>query len=375
MTLSALGVAAVYAGSGSTGPFPLTDDDANPILFAENSEIVVSTFVDPDDTHPTTLAITTDYTLTGAGSATPGSVTLVAPLAAGKTILIKRATALTQTLDLLYGGDLSLENLETQLDKTMRLIQEQKEVGDRSLRFASTHPSIDPQTHIVPSPVAGKKLGWNSDATRLSNLDSPVVLSGSGAPAPSLGFDGDLYIDLTNSRLYGPKAGGIWASFVSILGGTGPQGIQGIPGPTGSGAGDVLGPATNADGDAAVFNGVNSKVIKSLGAAPERLGIMRAANPQAGANYTAVLADAGQVVEMTNAGANTFTIPPNASVAFVVGTYINVAQLGAGATTITPGGGVTIRNRSGLKTAGQYAMATLYKRGTDEWVAGGDLIP
>ncbi|HKZ96211.1 MAG TPA: DUF2793 domain-containing protein [Hyphomicrobiaceae bacterium] len=104
----------------------------------------------------------------------------------------------------------------------------------------------------------------------------------------------------------------------------------------------------------------------------EQLGVQRAINTQT-ASYTAVAGDAGKTVEMNVGSANTFTVPPNSSVAFAIGTYINVAQYGAGATTVTAGAGVTIRNRSGLKTAGQYALATLYKRGTDEWVAGGDL--
>lgn len=104
----------------------------------------------------------------------------------------------------------------------------------------------------------------------------------------------------------------------------------------------------------------------------EQLGVQRGVNTQTG-NYTAVLSDAGQTVEMNVGSANTFTVPPNASVAFETGTYLNVSQYGAGQTTITPGAGVTIRARNGLKTGGQYAMATLYKRGTNEWVAGGDL--
>jgi len=104
----------------------------------------------------------------------------------------------------------------------------------------------------------------------------------------------------------------------------------------------------------------------------ETLGTVRGLNTQT-TSYTAVLTDAGKVVEINNASANTFTIPPNSSVAFPIGTYINIAQYGAGATTITPGVGVTIRNRAGLKLGGQYGIATLYKRSTDEWVAAGDL--
>lgn len=375
MTLSALGVVAVYAGSGSAGPFSLTDAGANPILFEQNSEIIVTRYDVGDANAPVFLVNLTDFSVTGAGSATPGAVTLTVPLAVGKILTIQRSTALTQTLDLVFGGDLSLETLERQLDKSMRIMQELREEASRSLVFFPKDLPANFRTRIVPAPVAGKKLAWNATADRLVNADSPAILSGAGAPAPALGLDGDFYFDLTNSRLYGPKAGGVWGAGISLIGGIGPQGIQGIPGPTGSGTGDVLGPVVSADGDVPLWNGVNSKTLKTAGWAPERVGVQRGVNAQAGANYTTVLADAGQTVEMTNAGANTLTIPLNATVAYVVGTYINFAQLGTGQTTITPTGGVTLRNRGGLKTAGQYAVGTLYKRGTDEWVVGGDLTP
>ena len=61
-------------------------------------------------------------------------------------------------------------------------------------------------------------------------------------------------------------------------------------------------------------------------------------------SYTAVLSDAQKVVEMNVAGANTFTLPPNSAVAYPIGTVIEVFQLGAGQTTITPGAGVTLRS-------------------------------
>ncbi len=90
-------------------------------------------------------------------------------------------------------------------------------------------------------------------------------------------------------------------------------------------------------------------------------------------SHTLVLADAGKTVEMNVGSANNLTVPPNSSVAFPTGTFINVTQYGAGATTIVAGSGVTIRNRNGLVLGGQYAVATLYKRGANEWLAGGDL--
>jgi hypothetical protein len=92
------------------------------------------------------------------------------------------------------------------------------------------------------------------------------------------------------------------------------------------------------------------------------------------ASYTAVLTDDGKLVTMSNASANNFTVPPNSSVAFGIGTQINIAQLGAGQTTLVAGAGVTI-NSAGtkLKLKEQYAVATVVKTGTDEWFAVGNL--
>lgn len=95
-----------------------------------------------------------------------------------------------------------------------------------------------------------------------------------------------------------------------------------------------------------------------------------------GASYTAVLSDGNKLVEINNSSANTFTIPPNASVAFPIGTTITISQTGTGQTTITPGSGVTLRAyNNNLKLAGQYAMASVVKRATNEWSVAGNLVP
>lgn len=91
-------------------------------------------------------------------------------------------------------------------------------------------------------------------------------------------------------------------------------------------------------------------------------------------SYTLVLGDAHNYVEMDNSSANTLTVPTNASVAFPVGTEIRVTQLGTGQTTISGAVGVTIRTQGGKnKTAGQYSVATLFKRTTNEWYLYGDI--
>lgn len=96
-------------------------------------------------------------------------------------------------------------------------------------------------------------------------------------------------------------------------------------------------------------------------------------NSQTGTAYTLVLADAGNAVDITNASANTLTVPTNASVAFPVGTVIEIAQLGAGQTTIA-GSGVTFLSASGLKLRTQNAVATIRKNATNTWLVAGDTV-
>ena len=91
-------------------------------------------------------------------------------------------------------------------------------------------------------------------------------------------------------------------------------------------------------------------------------------------SYTAVLTDDGKLVTMSNASANNFTVPPNSSVAYGIGTQLNIAQLGTGQTTIVAGSGVTLNSAGAkLKLSAQYAIATCVKTDTNTWFVCGSL--
>ena len=96
-------------------------------------------------------------------------------------------------------------------------------------------------------------------------------------------------------------------------------------------------------------------------------------NAQTGTTYTLALTDEGKLVTLSNSSAITLTVPPNSSVAFDVGTYIDLAQIGAGQVTVAQGSGVTVNATPGLKFRAQYAGGTLRKTGTDTWLLFGDL--
>ena len=89
--------------------------------------------------------------------------------------------------------------------------------------------------------------------------------------------------------------------------------------------------------------------------------------------YTAVLADANQLVTMSDASASTFTVPQNSSVAFPVGTTLTVIQLGAGQITLTAGAGTTFHNPSSATTRAQYSTVSMVQVSANVWCLGGDL--
>lgn len=138
----------------------------------------------------------------------------------------------------------------------------------------------------------------------------------------------------------------------------------------------MVGPAGAVDNRIAVFDGATGKAIKDGGATVAELVAEARVSPenvQTGTAYTLVLADAFKLVAMDNAAANTLTVPPNSTVAFPVGTRIDLSQDGAGQTTIAAGAGVTIRTPETLKIRKQWGKATLIKRATDTWDLEGNL--
>lgn len=118
-------------------------------------------------------------------------------------------------------------------------------------------------------------------------------------------------------------------------------------------------------------NSVGLKAERMRISADGTINLPLVQNQQA-ASYTLVLADAGKLVEISNASANNLTVPLNSSVAYPVGTQINILQTGAGQTTVVATGGVTINATPGLKLRAQWSSATLIKRATDTWVLIGD---
>jgi hypothetical protein len=95
------------------------------------------------------------------------------------------------------------------------------------------------------------------------------------------------------------------------------------------------------------------------------------------ADYTAVLADAYQVLQVMNKGtAIAFKIPTDANVAFPVGTALTILNIGVGTCTIsavTPGTTTVLSAGSvaASPTLAQYKTAVCIKTGANAWYVVG----
>jgi hypothetical protein len=121
----------------------------------------------------------------------------------------------------------------------------------------------------------------------------------------------------------------------------------------------------NLEADGVVFaDGTQTKAgVPSLTAFTEKT-----------ASYTLDTLDhKDNIVEMNSSSPVTFTIPANDTLAWPVGTSMDIFATGTGAVTIAGADGVTVNATPGLVLRTQWSSATILKRATNSWVVYGDL--
>jgi hypothetical protein len=102
----------------------------------------------------------------------------------------------------------------------------------------------------------------------------------------------------------------------------------------------------------------------------------RTAIIQKSAAYTlSALTERDSMIEVSHTGGSAvdITIPANSSVAYPVGTSIDVLRTNTGGVRIVGAAGVTVNATPGAYLRAQWSAATLFKRATDTWVLIGDL--
>ena len=136
MTVSSATNKVSYNGNGSTTVFAygfkiFDQDDLTVILRnASGGE--------------TTQSISTNYTVSGVGSASGGNVTMGTAPASGESLTIIREQPLTQGLDLVANDPFPAASFEDQLDKLTFMVQQHQEELNRSVKGSKTTTITDP---------------------------------------------------------------------------------------------------------------------------------------------------------------------------------------------------------------------------------------
>lgn len=120
MTITATSNATTFSGNGATTVFPFTFP-----FFLDGDLIVTLTSAAGVET---AKAINTDYSVTGAGTPSGGSITMAVPPASGESLTVERVVPLTQETDLQNQGPYLAETVENAFDK-LTMIDQQQQVG------------------------------------------------------------------------------------------------------------------------------------------------------------------------------------------------------------------------------------------------------
>jgi hypothetical protein len=200
MTVSSTTSKVSYTGNGLTTAF------AVPFYFLEAADLQV---ILRSGTTETVQALTTNYTVAGAGVEAGGTVTMLVAPAAAVTVTIRRNIEATQETDLLPNDRLPAESLETALDKATMIAQQLGEESARSIKFPASDAVMSSQVPAA-SARASKFLSFDANGvpTATVGVDASLdIFTQSGAGAVSRSVNSKLG-DFVNVKDFGAVGDG-----------------------------------------------------------------------------------------------------------------------------------------------------------------------
>ena len=156
MTISTTTIKNSYNGDGSTTAFTYT------FKVADQNEIEV--IIRSSNGTETVKTLTTHYTVSGVGNAGGGTVTFTSgniPVS-GETVVLRRDTDITQTMDLIDNDPMSADTIETAHDKSIAIAQELQEQIDRSIKLSRTNTMTSTEFTVDATNRANKILAFDS---------------------------------------------------------------------------------------------------------------------------------------------------------------------------------------------------------------------
>lgn len=268
MTVSSTTSKAIYSGNGSTTAF------AVPFYFLAAADLEV---ILRSGTTETVQALTTNYTVSGAGSEAGGTVTMLVAPASGTTLTIRRSIAATQGTDLLPNDRLPAEDLEDGLDKLTMIAQQLGEESGRSIKFPASDAAAS-ATLPVASARASKFLTFDSNGLPVATVGVDATTdiftqTGTGATPRSVN---DKLRDTVSVKDFGAVGDGATNDTLAIQ--TAINTGKSVVFPQGSYLANNLTASTDfqrlvADGDVKIIKNANGPILTVTGSDVEINGV------------------------------------------------------------------------------------------------------
>jgi len=162
MTVTNENRSVTYNGDGSTTVFPVANDGV--IYFLQPTDLLV-TLIDADGVDHV-QALTTDYTVSGAGNADGGSVTMLTAPAAGERLRIERWVDILQPTNYPENTKFPAASHERALDRLTMIDQQQQGEIDRAPKFSETSGYKNVE---LPAPENGKGIKFDAETGNYIN--------------------------------------------------------------------------------------------------------------------------------------------------------------------------------------------------------------
>ena len=158
MTVSTTIIKSFGTGDGSTSVF------AYQFKIIENSDLQVFIRTNSTGAESAAKQLGTDYSMTGAGVATGGSVTFLSgkiPIS-GQTVVLRRNVPKTQAIDYIANDPFPAETHEEGLDRGIMVAQQNFEEVERSIKLSKTNTMTSTEFTVGATERANKVLSFDS---------------------------------------------------------------------------------------------------------------------------------------------------------------------------------------------------------------------
>ena len=196
MTVSTTTIKNSASGNGSNTTFAYSFK----VFASSELKVVVRTNATGAESVRAEGSGSTNYSVTGVGNAAGGNVVFVTAPLSTETVVLYRASAKTQSFDLVENDPFLAESFEESLDKITHQNQEMQEEIDRTLKLSSTNTMTSTEFTQGSTDRASKVLSFDSSG-ELSVAQELGTFRGNWAASTAYVLR-DLVKDTTNNNIY-----------------------------------------------------------------------------------------------------------------------------------------------------------------------------